>query len=283
MNSLPRPWPDRAPIEADAPTHTKQGRKAREESPMMRLAGKTALITGAASGFGAAIARLYASEGANVVIADINQDGAQDVANAIGAKARAVRCDVTRRPDIDAAVAQTLSAFGSLHIVVNNAGWTHRNQPLLNVTEAEFDRVYDINVKSIFHMTQAVVPVMRDNGGGVILNIGSTAGIRPRPGLTWYNGSKGAVNLLSKSMAVELAPLKIRVNCIAPVIGNTALLESFMGVPDTPENRAKFISTIPLGRMSEPGDVARAALFLASDEAAFITGVEFPVDGGRTV
>jgi 3-oxoacyl-[acyl-carrier protein] reductase len=283
MNSLPRPWPDRAPIEADAPTHTKQGRKAREESPMMRLAGKTALITGAASGFGAAIARLYASEGANVVIADINQDGAQDVANAIGAKARAVRCDVTRRTDIDAAVAQTLSAFGSLHIVVNNAGWTHRNQPLLNVTEAEFDRVYDINVKSIFHMTQAVVPVMRDNGGGVILNIGSTAGIRPRPGLTWYNGSKGAVNLLSKSMAVELAPLKIRVNCIAPVIGNTALLESFMGVPDTPENRAKFISTIPLGRMSEPGDVARAALFLASDEAAFITGVEFPVDGGRTV
>jgi 3-oxoacyl-[acyl-carrier protein] reductase len=283
MNSLPRPWPDRAPIEADAPTHTKQGRKAREESPMMRLAGKTALITGAASGFGAAIARLYASEGANVVIADINQDGAQDVANAIGAKARAVRCDVTRRTDIDAAVAQTLSAFGSLHVVVNNAGWTHRNQPLLNVTEAEFDRVYDINVKSIFHMTQAVVPVMRDNGGGVILNIGSTAGIRPRPGLTWYNGSKGAVNLLSKSMAVELAPLKIRVNCIAPVIGNTALLESFMGVPDTPENRAKFISTIPLGRMSEPGDVARAALFLASDEAAFITGVEFPVDGGRTV
>jgi 3-oxoacyl-[acyl-carrier protein] reductase len=283
MNSLPRPWPDRAPIEADAPTHTKQGRKAREESPMMRLAGKTALITGAASGFGAAIARLYASEGANVVIADINQGGAQDVANAIGAKARAVRCDVTRRTDIDAAVAQTLSAFGSLHVVVNNAGWTHRNQPLLNVTEAEFDRVYDINVKSIFHMTQAVVPVMRDNGGGVILNIGSTAGIRPRPGLTWYNGSKGAVNLLSKSMAVELAPLKIRVNCIAPVIGNTALLESFMGVPDTPENRAKFISTIPLGRMSEPGDVARAALFLASDEAAFITGVEFPVDGGRTV
>jgi 3-oxoacyl-[acyl-carrier protein] reductase len=250
---------------------------------MMRLAGKTALITGAASGFGAAVARLYASEGANVAIADINHDGAQEVASAIGAKALAVRCDVTRRADIDAAVAQTLSAFGGLHIVVNNAGWTHRNQPLLNVTEAEFDRVYDINVKSIFHMTQAVVPLMRDNGGGVILNIGSTAGIRPRPGLTWYNGSKGAVNLLSKSMAVELAPMKIRVNCIAPVIGNTALLESFMGVPDTPENRAKFIATIPLGRMSEPGDVARAALFLASDEAAFITGVEFPVDGGRTV
>lgn len=251
---------------------------------MNRLSGKTALITGAASGFGAEIARLYAAEGANVVIADINEGGAAEVARTIGAdKALGVRCDVTRRADIDAAVAKTLSAFGRLDTVVNNAGWTHRNKPLLQVTEDEFDRVYDINVKSIFHMTQAVVPLMSEHGGGVILNIGSTAGIRPRPGLTWYNGSKGAVNLLSKSMAVELAPMKIRVNCIAPVIGNTALLESFMGVPDTPENRAKFIATIPLGRMSEPGDVARAALFLASDEAAFITGVEFPVDGGRTV
>lgn len=251
---------------------------------MKRLSGKTALITGAASGFGAEIARLYAAEGAQVVIADINETGAAEVARSIGAdKALGVRCDVTRRADIDAAVAKTLSVFRRVDIVVNNAGWTHRNKPLLQVSEDEFDRVYDINVKSIFHMTQAVVPLMREDGGGVILNIGSTAGIRPRPGLTWYNGSKGAVNLLSKSMAVELAPMKIRVNCIAPVIGNTALLESFMGVPDTPENRAKFIATIPLGRMSEPGDVARAALFLASDEAAFITGVEFPVDGGRTV
>ncbi len=250
---------------------------------MNRLAGKTALITGAASGFGAEMARLYAAEGARVVIADINEGGAGQVAAAIGAAASPVRCDVTRRADVDAAVKHTLQTFGRLDIVVNNAGWTHRNQPLLQVSEAEFDRVYEINVKSIFHMTQAVVPMMRDQGGGVILNIGSTAGSRPRPGLTWYNGSKGAVNLLSKSMAVELAPMKIRVNCIAPVIGHTALLESFMGVPDTPENRAKFIATIPLGRMSEPGDVARAALFLASDEAAFITGVEFPVDGGRTV
>lgn len=250
---------------------------------MNRLAGKTALITGAASGFGAEMARVYAAEGARVVIADINEGGAGQVAAAIGAAASPVRCDVTRRADVDAAVKHTLQAFGRLDIVVNNAGWTHRNQPLLQVSEAEFDRVYEINVKSIFHMTQAVVPILRDQGGGVILNIGSTAGIRPRPGLTWYNGSKGAVNLLSKSMAVELAPMKIRVNCIAPVIGHTALLESFMGVPDTPENRAKFIATIPMGRMSEPADVARAALFLASDEAAFITGVEFPVDGGRTV
>ncbi len=250
---------------------------------MNRLAGKTALITGAASGFGAEIARLYAQHGAQVIIADINVAGAQAVAASIGKSAHAMACDVTRRTDIEAAVAQATQRLGGLDIVVNNAGWTHRNQPLLTVTEDEFDRVYGINVKSIFHMTQVCVPVMASGGGGVILNIGSTAGIRPRPGLTWYNGSKGAVNLLSKSMAVELAPMKIRVNCIAPVIGNTALLESFMGMPDTPQNRERFISTIPLGRLSEPQDVARAALFLASEDAAFITGVEFPVDGGRTV
>lgn len=250
---------------------------------MGRLDGRIALVTGAASGFGAEIARHYVAEGAQVVVADIQEAGAQRVAAALGDAALAVACDVTSRPQVDAAVQATLKRFGALHIVVNNAGWTHRNQSLLTVTEAEFDRVYDVNVKSIFHMTQAVVPVLHEGGGGVILNVGSTAGIRPRPGLTWYNGSKGAVNLLSKSMAVELAPLGIRVNCIAPVIGNTALLESFMGIPDTPENRAKFIATIPLGRMSEPGDIARAAVFLASDDAAFITGVEFPVDGGRTV
>jgi 3-oxoacyl-[acyl-carrier protein] reductase len=216
-------------------------------------------------------------------LADLNLAAAQSVAQAIGSAALAMRCDVTRRADVDAAIAACVAAFGRLDIVVNNAGWTHRNQSLLTVTEVEFDRMYDVNVKSIFHMTQAAVPQLRAGGGGVILNIGSTAGIRPRPGLTWYNGSKGAVNLLSKSMAVELAPDRIRVNCIAPVIGNTALLESFMGVPDTPENRAKFIATIPLGRLSEPLDVARAAVFLASDDAAFITGVELPVDGGRTV
>lgn len=249
----------------------------------MRLKDKVALVTGAASGFGAEIARQYAFEGAHVLLADLNLAAAQSVAQAIGSAALAMRCDVTRRADVDAAIAACVTAFGRLDVVVNNAGWTHRNQSLLTVTEAEFDRMYDVNVKSIFHMTQAAVPQLRAGGGGVILNIGSTAGIRPRPGLTWYNGSKGAVNLLSKSMAVELAPERIRVNCIAPVIGNTALLESFMGVPDTPENRAKFIATIPLGRLSEPLDVARAAVFLASDDAAFITGVELPVDGGRTV
>ena len=149
--------------------------------------------------------------------------------------------------------------------------------------EATYDRMFNVNVKSIFHMAHAVVPLMRERGAGVILNVGSTAGLRPRPGLTWYNASKGAVNLLSKSMAVELGPDGIRVNAICPVIGETALLEKFMGVPDTPENRAKFIATIPLGRLSRPADVANAALFLASDAAEFISGVEFPVDGGRTV
>ena len=154
---------------------------------------------------------------------------------------------------------------------------------MLEVDEATFDRVYDTNVKSIFHMTHAVVPLMRKQGGGVILNVGSTAGIRPRPGLTWYNSSKGAVNVMSKSMAVELGPDGIRVNAICPVMGATGLLEAFMGMPDTPENRKKFIATIPLGRLSDPKDIARAAVFLASDDAEFITGIEFPVDGGRTI
>ncbi len=248
-----------------------------------RLAGKITLVTGAASGFGAGIARAYAREGATVVLADLNEEGARSVARDCGGLSVGVRCDVTRRSDIDATVQLVHERFGRLDVVVNNAGWTHRNRPMLEVDEDTFDRVFDINVKSIFHMTHAVVPMMRTQGGGVILNVGSTAGIRPRPGLTWYNASKGAVNLLSKSMAVELGPDGIRVNAICPVIGETALLEAFMGVPDTPENRAKFIATIPLGRLSRPDDVAAAALFLASDEAAFISGVEFPVDGARTV
>jgi 3-oxoacyl-[acyl-carrier protein] reductase len=191
--------------------------------------------------------------------------------------------DVTKRADIDAGVKKATEGFGRLDIIVNNAGWTHRNKPLLEVSEEEFDRVYAINVKSIFHMTHAAVPVMSKQGGGSIINIGSTAGIRPRPGLTWYNASKGAVNLGSKSLAVELAPMKIRVNCVAPVMGETALLESFMGVPDTPENRAKFIASVPLGRLARPADVANACVYLASDDAEFITGVILPVDGGRTV
>ena len=249
----------------------------------MRLATKIALVTGAASGFGAEIARAFVRAGAKVVLLDINADGAQAVAAAIGPDALAIAGDVTSAGDVTAAVARALERHGRLDIVVNNAGWTHRNRPLLEVGEAEFDKVYAINVKSIYHMTQAVVPPMRRQGGGCIINTGSTAAIRPRPGLTWYNGSKGAVHVLSRSMAAELAPDKIRVNCVAPVIGETGLLESFMGLPDTPQNRAKFIATIPLGRMSRPADIAHACLYLASDEAEFVTGVVLEVDGGRDV
>jgi 3-oxoacyl-[acyl-carrier protein] reductase len=249
----------------------------------MQLKGKTALVTGAASGFGAGIARRYVEEGAKVAIVDINVEGARKVAQACGAAALVVAGDVTKRDDIDNAVVKATDAFGGLDIVVNNAGWTHRNKPMLEVDEEEFDRVYAVNVKSIFLMTNAAVPIMQRQGGGCIINIGSTAGIRPRPGLTWYNSSKGAVNLVSKSMAVELAPMKIRVNCVAPVIGETALLESFMGVPDTPENRAKFVATIPLGRLARPIDVANACVYLASEAAEFISGVVLPVDGARTV
>jgi 3-oxoacyl-[acyl-carrier protein] reductase len=249
----------------------------------MRLAAKVALVTGAASGFGAEIARSFAREGAKVALLDINQDGVRAVAASIGPDALAIAGDVTSQNDVTAAVACTLENHGRLDIVVNNAGWTHRNQPLLGVSEAEFDKVYAINVKSIYHMTLAVVPPMRRQGGGCIINMGSTAGIRPRPGLTWYNGSKGAVHVLSRSMAAELAPDRIRVNCVAPVLGETGLLESFMGLPDTPANRAKFIATIPLGRLSRPIDIANACLYLASDEAAFVTGVVLEVDGGRDV
>ncbi|HEY4407034.1 MAG TPA: glucose 1-dehydrogenase [Xanthobacteraceae bacterium] len=249
----------------------------------MRLATKVALVTGAASGFGAEIARTFAREGAKVALLDVNADGARAVAASIGADALAIGGDVTNAPDVTSAVAHTLASHGRLDIVVNNAGWTHRNQPLLDVSEAEFDKLYAINVKSIYHMTMAVVPAMRRQGGGCIINMGSTAGIRPRPGLTWYNGSKGAVHLLSRSMAAELAPDRIRVNCVAPVLGETGLLESFMGLPDTPANRAKFIATIPLGRLSRPIDIANACLYLASDEAEFVTGVVLEVDGGRDV
>ena len=249
----------------------------------MRLEGKAALVTGGASGFGAEIVLSYVREGAKVVILDLNGNGEQKIADAAGGRAIAVAGDVTKQSDIDAAVKRTVDTFGKLDIVVNNAGWTFRNKPMLEVSEAEFDKVFAINVKSIFLMTNAVVPVMRKQKSGRIINIGSTAGLRPRPGLTWYNATKGAVNLMSKSMAVELAPDGIRVNCIAPVIGETALLESFMGVPDTPENRAKFLATIPLGRMAKPRDVANACVYLGGDESEFLTGVVLPVDGGRTI
>jgi 3-oxoacyl-[acyl-carrier protein] reductase len=249
----------------------------------MRLQGLSTIVTGGASGFGAEIARAYAREGAKVVIFDLNADGAKKVADEIGASAVAHGGSVANKADVDAAVKLAVDKFGKLDVVVNNAGWTFRNKPMLEVTEEEFDRVFDVNVKAIFLMTNACVPVMKKQKSGRIINIGSTAGVRPRPGLTWYNASKGAVNLMSKSMAVELAPDGIRVNCIAPVMGETGLLEAFMGVPDTPENRAKFIGTIPLGRMSRPSDIANACVYMAGEESEFLTGVILPVDGGRTI
>lgn len=249
----------------------------------MRLQGKTTLVTGAASGFGKGIAETYVREGAKVAIVDLNEEGAKAVAAEFGDAAIAIKCDVSRAEDVAAAVAKTCEAFGSLDIVVNNAGWTNPNRPLMETDEATFRKIYDINVLSIFHMTKTCVPVWRAQGAGVMINIGSTAGIRPRPGLTWYNSSKGAVNLMTRSLAVELAPDRIRVNGIAPVMGVTGLLEQFMGMPDTPENRQKFLATIPLGRLSQPRDIANAALYLASDEADFITGVLLEVDGGRTI
>ena len=249
----------------------------------MRLENKTALVTGGASGFGEGIARTFAREGARVAVLDINQEGAEAVATGIGDAALPIGCDVADGRSVQAAVESALHTFGQLDIVVNNAGVSHKNSPMLDIDEAEFDRVYAVNVKSIFHMAHAVVPAMQRQGGGVIINITSTAGIRPRPGLTWYNGSKGAANVITKTMAVELAPDNIRVCGIAPVIGQTALLETFMGVPDTPENRKKFLATIPLGRMSQPRDIANAALHLSSDDSDFLTGLIMEVDGGRCV
>ncbi|MCY4304889.1 MAG: glucose 1-dehydrogenase [Aestuariivita sp.] len=249
----------------------------------MRLKKKKALITGGASGFGREIARRFASEGAQVAIVDLNVDGAAVIAEEIGGQAIAIHCDVSKGSEVADAVDATIAAFGEINIVINNAGWSHRNQPLLDVDFETFKRVYEVNVDSIFHMTKAIVPHYRKVGGGIIINVGSTAGIRPRPGLTWYNSSKGAVHLLTKSLAVELASDRIRVCCLAPVMGVTALLETFMGMPDTPENREKFLPTIPLGRLCEPEDMANAALYLASDEANFISGIILEVDGGRTI
>jgi 3-oxoacyl-[acyl-carrier protein] reductase len=249
----------------------------------VRLKDKIAIVTGAGSGFGEGIAKRFAQEGCKVVVNDINAQGGERVAKEIGAQARFCKGDVSKDADWAALVKFTLDAFGALHIVVNNAGTTHRNQPMLNVSEEQFDRIYAVNVKSIFLSAKHCVPYFRQKGGGVFVNIASTAGVRPRPGLTWYNGSKGAVIMTSRSMAVELAPDKIRVNTINPVAGETALLAEFMGGQDTPEIRAKFIATIPLGRLSRPSDVANAALYLASDEAEFITGVCLEVDGGRCV
>ncbi len=253
----------------------------------MRLSGKVALITGAGSGFGAAMAVSFAREGARVIVQDLKGEAAEGVANGINLDhpdhAVAIAGDVTRREAIADALDLAAERFGGIDILVNNAGYTHRNGPMLEVDEATFDRVYAVNVKAIYLAALEAVPRLQARGGGVILNTASTAALRPRPGLTWYNGSKAAAVVLSKSMAVELAPLNIRVNALCPVMGATGMLEDFMGGADSPEMRAKFTSTIPLGRLSTPQDIANAALYLASDEAGFITGVALEVDGGRCV
>lgn len=244
------------------------------------------MITGAASGFGAGMARLFAAEGAAVLIGDLDGEKARKVVAEIadlGGRADSLVCDVSRRDDVAAMVSKAQDEFGSLDILVNNAGISHQNKPYQEVTDEEFDRIYAVNVKGVHMAIQSALPLFEAAGGGVILNISSTAALRPRPGLSVYNSSKGAVQILSKSLAAELAPLKVRVNAICPVMGDTGLLETFMGQADTPENREKFIGGIPLGRLSTPEDIARAALFLVSDQAAFITGVALEVDGGRCV
>jgi len=250
-----------------------------------RLAGKVAIVTGAGSGFGEGIARRFAEEGAKVVVNDIAEAAAKRVAADIergGGVATTVVADVSRDADVKRLIDSTLETYGRLDVVVNNAGTTHRNRPMLEVAEEEFDRIYAVNVKALFLTAKHAVPHFRKAGGGCFITIASTAGVRPRPGLTWYNGSKGAAIVTSRSMAAELAPHNIRVNVINPVAGETGLLAEFMG-GDTQELRAKFTASIPLGRLSQPTDIATAAVFFASDEASFITGACLEVDGGRCV
>jgi len=246
----------------------------------MRLTSKTAIITGAASGFGAGIAEKFVAEGARVMIADINGAAAEAKAAELGCAACQV--DVSNAESVAAMAQAALAAFGTLDILVNNAGVTHLPTPLEDVSEADFDRVIAVNVRSIYLTARALVPHLKANGRGVILNVASTAAVSPRPRLTWYNASKGFVVTATKSMAVELAPFGIRVVALNPVAGETPLLKSFMG-EDTPEIRAKFLATIPLGRFSTPEDMGNAACFLCSDEASMITGVALEVDGGRVI
>ena len=251
----------------------------------MRLNNKVAIVTGAASGFGKCIAGRYAEEGAKVIVNDIVAEGGAAVAEAIrkaGGKAHFVLADVASAAGWADLVAAAQKHYGRIDVVVNNAGWTHRNKPFMEVTEAEFDHVYATNVKSIYLSARQMLPVFRAQGGGCFINIASTAGVRPRPGLTVYNSSKGAVILMSKSMAAEFGPDQVRVNCINPVFcPDTGLSVEFAGGQNTPEVQAKFRATVPMGRLATVQDIANAALFLASDEAAFINGVCLEVDGGR--
>ena len=252
----------------------------------MRLENKTAIVTGGASGFGAGIAQRFAHEGASVVVADINDTEGESIANEIrdsGGDAVYVHADVTSRSDTKQMISAAVEHSGQLDILINNAGFSHSNKLFTEVTDEEFDRVYNVNVKAVYIAIQEAIPVFKRQGHGCIINTSSTAALRPRPGLAVYCSSKGAVSNLTKALAVEFGSDHIRINALCPVIGETGMLETFMGVPDTPENRKKFESTIPMGRFSTPSDGAAAALFLASDDASFITGVTMEVDGGRCV
>jgi 3-oxoacyl-[acyl-carrier protein] reductase len=246
----------------------------------MGLQNKVAIITGGASGFGEGIARRFAAEGAHVVIADLNGEAAQKLAEGIGGLA--VRADISRGADVKAVAKAAIDRFGGIDILVNNAGIGHKPQPLDTLSEEDFDRIVAINAKSVYLTAREIVPLMKANKSGAILNIASTGGVSPRPNLTWYNASKGWMITATRAMAVELAPFGIRVNAINPVAGETPLLATFMG-EDTPQIRAKFLASIPIGRFSTPQDIAAAACFLCSDEASMITGVALEVDGGRCI
>ncbi|MBV7380726.1 SDR family oxidoreductase [Maritimibacter dapengensis] len=246
----------------------------------MRLEGKRAIVTGGASGFGEGIVRKFAAEGAEVLIADLNEEAARKVADDVGGVA--LRVDVADGASVEALADTAEREMGGIDILVNNAGITHLPKPMEEVTEEEFDRVFNVNAKSVYLTARHIVPRMKVAQSGAILNIASTAGLSPRPNLNWYNASKGWMITATKTMAVELAPFGVRVNALAPVAGETPLLSSFMG-EDTPEMRAKFLSTIPLGRFSTPEDMGNAACFLCSDEAGMVTGVAMEVDGGRCI
>lgn len=248
----------------------------------MRLSGKTAIVTGGASGFGEGIVRKFVAEGARVMIADLNSEGAEALAKEMGDQTIAQTANVARDADVKAMIGAAMQAFGQIDILVNNAGTTHFPAPMEEVSEDDFDKVFAVNCKSVYLTAKHCLPVFKAQGSGVILNVASTAGVSPRPRLNWYNASKGWMNNATKGMAVELAPESIRVNAINPVAGETPLLKTFMG-EDTPEVRAKFLSTIPLGRFSTPEDMGNAACYLCSDEASMVTGVCMEVDGGRCI
>lgn len=249
---------------------------------MARLAGKTAIVTGGASGFGAGIVRKFVAEGARVIVADLNGELALTLARELGEAATAVQVNVAKSEDVALLAKGARDQFGTLDILVNNAGVSHMPAPLDEISEADFDRVVAVNMKAVYLTARAFVPHFKENKRGVILNIASTAAVSPRPRLSWYNASKGWLVTATKSMAVELAPLGIRVNALNPVAGETPLLKTFMG-EDTPEMRAKFLATIPIGRFSTPEDIGNAACYLCSDEASMVTGVAMEVDGGRVI